>query len=139
MIIEIALGIVLALVILALWPWIVGAGLILIAMAVVALIIAAVIFNLPKAIGFLALTIILFVSVAVPFLIFKRLMRLPRVAAAVDGTAPYNSWRRLPMRIAVTGTMAVVLVVIGISIASAGGAAFDYYERTIIPKMSSPS
>ena len=132
MVVEIALGIVLAVIILALLPlFIAAAGFLMVVGIGLAIVVAAIV-NWRVTLGVLGGVLILLVAVGVPMALYDYCgRRWKQLRLLMDGKPPYDTIRRAPMRWATTLTAVLALVSIGVGLFAAGMAVFDYADRRI--------
>lgn len=114
MVIEIALGIVLAVIILSCLPLILAAGLVVVGLGLLLGVVALGVAFWPK----LLFLPPLIAGFAVPFAIFKWVAsRFTWFRLALDGKPPYDKWRHVPLRFALTGPIVFSLVCLGLAVA----------------------
>lgn len=115
MIIEIALGIVLAVVVLAFLPALLTGGFLLLVIALVAGLIALIVFNFRiVGIGLIALCA-LATLYGVPFLLAGVVSeRYPKIGTIIDGKPPYNRLTKFPVRLVVVGVVAIGVSLIAV-------------------------
>jgi hypothetical protein len=132
-IIEIALGIVLAWIIISLLPLIVAGGLLLLVIGIAALIFLAVLLNWAKALVVASGVVTFAAAIGVPYVVGLNLLRrFPSLHLAIDGKEPFNSWRALPVRVLFTAPYVFGLVALGLGLLFAGFYGVEWVEATLV-------
>lgn len=137
LIIEIALGIVLAVFILAFLPAIIGilifgifAGFILTALAGVVF----AIINYPTQVGELIFMIVLFgIGVGIPSYTYNLMLsKNKRLSDIINGEPPYDSIMKLPIRIIIAFPVAILFVGAGAGLIYGGVLMFDELVKVVL-------
>lgn len=132
MVVEIALGIVLAVVILSLLPLLVAAAGFMIVVGIGLAVVVAAVINWRVTLGIVCGLLVLALALGVPMLLLKYCeRRWPQCELLISGKPPYDTIRRAPMRWAAAFAVAVVFASIFVGLLVAGGTAFDYAEKRL--------
>lgn len=132
MIVEIALGIVLACIILRLLPLIIGGAIVLVVLAGVATVVVAAIYNWSTVLFLVAAIVTYGLALGVPYALGSHLTRrYPVLKSAVDGKVPFDNKRAMPQRIAILLTFVLVGVGLGLVILQLSASGFDQLEASI--------
>lgn len=112
---EIAGGIILAVAFFAFLPLIIAGGMVLLALGLV-LLAGVLLFNYrDEVLPVLAGGVAIGVGFGLPLWLYQKATKWsPRFKALIDGEYPFNSLKKLPLRVAVTGATAVAGVVLGL-------------------------
>jgi hypothetical protein len=136
MVLEIALGIVLAYIIITMLPLIIAGGVLVITVAAVVLASAAAIYNWKVVLLVLGGLLTLALALGVPYTLGLYLTRrYPTLKLAIDGKEPFHEVRKLPHRLALMIPFVLVAVVLGLSLFGAGatgvGLLGDYLDGAV--------
>ena len=132
MIVEIALGIVLAVIILSLLPLLIAAAGALIVVGIGLAIAVAAVVNWRVTIGVLGGLLILVVAVGLPAALYEYCgRRWIQFRLLIDGKPPFDTIRRAPMRWAAMLTVAVAFASMGVGLFAAGIEVFDYADKRL--------
>ena len=136
MVLEIALGIVLAYAIITMLPLIIAGGVLVLAVAAVVLAGVAAIYNWKMTLLVLGGLFTLALALGVPYMLGLHLTRrYPTLKLAIDGKEPFHQMRKLPHRLALMIPFVLIAVVLGLSLFGAGatgvGLLGDYLDGVV--------
>lgn len=114
MVLDIALGIVLAVVILWALPLLVAAGLVMVLLGIALVVIGLAFSNWKAVVTWGLVAVAIGMSFGIPYFVFRQLCRrVPRFQGLVDGKPPFDRWPYLPLRLVTVFILAVGLVCAG--------------------------